>query len=168
MPLHLKPLDIFDRLQSYSSLLIVSCPVCPPASLASDNDSPFIEFLKHGIKTPAYENHLGEIRESLERDGIKTGVFTSYLPCAATCLWTNGQRGRLLKRASEYDAALVMGCESARYTVEETLKDADCDVILAMQLVGITNAKLKFEFPLTIKLDNLARVNANERVEHTP
>lgn len=166
MPLHLETLDLSEKLHDYKSVLIVSCPVCPPVSLATDRDSPFIEFFKHGIKTPAFEDHLGEIRESLEDDGIRTGVFTSYLPCAATCLWTSGQRNRLLKRAKEYDAAIVMGCESARHTVEDTLKGTDCDVILAMQLVGITNANLKFEFPFTVKLEGPARVNANERVEH--
>jgi hypothetical protein len=160
MPLHLEPLDVSDKLKGYKSILIVSCPVCPPVSLASDKGSVFIEFFKHGIKTPAYEGYVGEIRKSLEYDGIETGVFTSYLPCAATCLWTSGQRNRLLKRAKEYEAALVMGCESARYTVEQTLQSANCDVILAMQLVGITNANLRFGFPLTVKLDNLARVNA--------
>ncbi len=168
MPLHLEPLELRDRLQNYKSVLIVSCPVCPPVSLAGDNDSPLIEFFKHGIKTPAFEKHIAEIRESLENDGIETGVFTSYLPCAAACLWTNGQRNRLLKRARGYDAALVMGCESARQTVEQTLKDTGCDVVLAMQLVGITNAKLKFQLPLTISLDDLSRVNANERAGHAP
>ena len=168
MPLHLEPLDLSDRLRDDSSALIVTCPVCPPASLASDNDSPFIEFFKHGIKTPAYENFVADLRETLERRNIKTGVFTSYMPCPTTCLWTSGQRNRLLKRARDYDAVLVMGCESARYTVEEALKDADCDVILAMQLVGITNASLKFEFPFTVRLGNLARVNANERTAQAP
>ena len=166
MPLHLEPLDYSDMLRGRESVLIVSCPVCPPVSLASDNDAPFMELFKHGIKTPAYEDHLKEIRTFLERNGIETGVFTSYLPCAATCLWTSGQRKRLLKRAAEYDAALVMGCESARLTVAETLKETDCDVILGMELVGITNANLKFEFPFTVRLDNLDRVHANERVEH--
>lgn len=74
----------------------------------------------------------------------------------------------MLKRARGYEAALVMGCESARLTVEDTLKGTDCDVILAMQLVGITNAALKFQFPLTIKLENLARVSANEKVDDVP
>lgn len=164
MPLHLEPLDLSDDLENYKSVLIVSCPVCPPVSLATDKGAPFMEFFKHGIKTAAYEEYLREIRGSLERRGVDTGVFTSYLPCAATCLWTRGQRNRLMKRAKDYDVALVMGCESARYTVEETLKDTDCDVILAMQLVGITNANLKFDFPLTVKLEDLARVRANERV----
>jgi hypothetical protein len=166
MPFHLEPLDLSNELRGYESVLIVSCPVCPPVSLASDMDSPLMEFFKHGIKTPAYEEHLSRIREGLERDGIKTGVFTSRLPCAAACLWTSGQRNRLLKRAAGYDAALVMGCESTRYTVAETLKETDCDVILGMELVGITNAVLKFKFPLTIRLDNLDRVHANERVEN--
>lgn len=167
MPLHLEPLDIYDKLQRYSSVLLVSCPVCPPVSLATDKGAPFMEFFKHGIKTPAYEEFLGEVRERLEHDGIRTGVFTSYLPSAATCLWTAGQRKRLLRRANDFDAALVMGCESARLTVDDTLKDTNCDVHLAMQLVGVTNANLKFEFPLTVKLDNQARVHANERAEQS-
>ena len=123
-----------------------------------------MEFFKSGIKTGAYEDCIREIRESLRQRGIETGVFTSYLPCTAMCLWTKGQRNRLSKRAKDYEAALVMGCESARCTVEDTLKDTDCKVLLGMQLVGITNATLKFEFPLTVKLENLARVEANETV----
>jgi hypothetical protein len=167
MPLHLKPLDLFERLKSYSSVLIVSCPVCPPASLASDNGTPLIQFFKHGIKTPAYEEYLDELRESLQRDGTRTDVFTSYLPCPTTCMWTPGQRNRLLKRARDYDAALVMGCTSAQCTVEEALRDTDCDVILGMQLVGVTNARLKFEFPLNVMLDSPIRVGANEQGERS-
>ena len=166
MPLHLESLDISDGLKSYKSVLLVSCPVCPPTSLASDNDSPLIEFFKHGIKTPAYEEHLKELRKSMEAKGIRTGVFTSYLPCPTTCMWTAGQRYRLRKRAMNYDAALVMGCESAQRTVEETLKDTKCDAILGMRLVGLTNAKLKYKFPLTLKLDSPMRVDAHEYTGH--
>jgi len=166
MPLHLEPLDLLERLQSYKSVLIVSCPVCPPASLASDDDSPFIEFFKHGIKTPAYEKYLDTLCDSLERGGTRTGVFTSYLPCPTTCMWTAGQRKRLLKRAKEYDAALVMGCASAQCTVEETLKETDCDAILGMRLAGIINARLEFEFPLNVKLGSTMLVGANERAQH--
>jgi hypothetical protein len=166
MPLHLESLDLSDSLKNYQSVLLVSCPVCPPASLASDNNSPLIEFFKHGIKTPAYEEHLKELRQSLEANGIRTGVFTSYLPCPTTCMWTAGQRNRLRKRALNYDAALVMGCESAQCTVEETLEGTNCAAILGMRLVGITNAKLKLQFPLNVKLDSPVRVDANERADH--
>ena len=166
MPLHLESLDLSDRLKSYQSVLLVSCPVCPPASLASDSDTPLIEFFKHGIKTPAYEEHLKELRKSMEARGIGTGVFTSYFPCPTTCMWTAGQRNRLRKRAMNYDAALVMGCESAQCTVEQTLSGTKCDAILGMRLVGITNAKLKVEFPLNIKLDSSMRVDAHEHTGH--
>jgi uncharacterized protein YhaN len=81
------------------------------------------------------------------------------------CLWTKGQRNRLLKRASNYEAVLVMGCESAKYTVEQTLQSTACKVVLAMRLAGITNATVKFQFPLTVNLENLARVNANEGIQ---
>lgn len=164
MPLHLETLDVFNELEYYKSVLIVSCPVCPPVSLATENNSPLIEFFKSGIKTRAYEDYIHKIREALERRGVQTGVFTTYAPCPATCLWTKGQRNRLLKRARNYDAALVMGCESARYTVEKALKSTDCQVVLGMKLTGITNASVDFRFPLTITLENLARVKANEEV----
>ena len=166
MPLHLESIDLSEKLQGYDSVLIVSCPICPPASLAADTDSPFVELFKHGIKTPAYQDHLNEIRKPLERLGINTGVFTSYLPSPTACVWTRGQRRRLRKRAQNYDAALVMGCESLRYLVEEELRDTNCDVILGMQLIGITNATLRFGFPFTVRLENFVRVPANERIEH--
>ena len=168
MPLHLKPLDVSRELEDSSSVLIVSCPICPPVSLATDKDSPFMEFFKSGIKTGVYEDYIREVRQSLEQRGVKTDVFTSYLPCTAMCLWTAGQRNRLLKRAKHYQAALVMGCGSAKQTVEESLEHTDCDVVLGMKLVGITNATLKFEFPLTIKLEQLARVSANEEARDGP
>ena len=165
MPLHLKPLDMSAELEGYESVLIVSCPVCPPVSLASDKGMPLMEFFKSGIKTRAYEDHIRDMRESLEQRGVKTGVFTSHLPTTAMCLWTTGQRNRLLKRAKGYQAAVVMGCESGRYTVEEALRGTGCTVLLAMQLVGITNAKLKFGLPVTVKLEDLARVDANAQGE---
>jgi hypothetical protein len=162
MPLHLEPLDLSDELEKYESVLIVSCPICPPVSIAAERQSPVIEFFKSGIKTRAYEDYLREVRESLEESGVRTSLLTFYAPCPMLCLWTSGQRKRLLKRASDFDAVLVMGCESARYTVEQALNETDCKVLLAMQLVGVTNATLKSKFPSTIALDNLARVPANE------
>ena len=162
MPLHLEPIDTSAQLEDCQSVLIVSCPICPPVSLATERKSPLMEFFRNGIKTGAYEDYVSEVRGSLEQRGARTGVFTSYVPCAATCLWTKGQRNRLLRRARDYDAALVMGCESARHTVEETLKDTDCRVVLGMRLNGITNAAMKIDWPLTVTLESLARVPANE------
>ena len=162
MPLHLEPLDLSDELGKQESVLILSCPICPPVSIASERESPVIEFFRSGIKTRAYEDFLRETCESLEERGVRTSVLTIYAPSPMLCLWTSGQRKRLRKRASGFDAVLVMGCESARYTVEQALEDTNCKVLMAMRLVGITNATLKSKFPSTIALENLARVRANE------
>ena len=55
MPVHLEPLDVSSDLENFRSVLIVSCPVCPPMCLAMQQNSPFIEFFKRGLKTGAFE-----------------------------------------------------------------------------------------------------------------
>ena len=159
MPLHLKPVDVSAELEGFSSALIVSCPVCPPVSLAVQKGAPLIELFKRGLKTGAFEDHIKELRDRLEKRGVRTGVFSMYAPLPTMCLWTEGQRRRLLKRAKDYEAVLVLGCETARYTVEQTLENIDCQVLQAMQTTGLTNATVKFQFPLTVSLDNVTRVD---------
>lgn len=157
MPLYLEPLDVSAQLENFSSVLIVSCPVCPAVSLASQNNSPLIEFFKTGLKTGAFENHIRSIRVPLENRGVRTGVFSIYMPCPTMCLWTKGQRSRLLKRARAYEAVLVLGCGSAICTVREALENTDCQVIQAMRVTGLTNAVLKFRFPMTVELRRKTR-----------
>jgi len=154
MPLHLEPQDVSSDLEPFRSVLIVWCPICPPMSLAMEHDSPFIELFKSGFKTGAFEDYIHSIRKPLEQRGVRTSVYALYAPTPMMCIWTKGQRSRLLKRAREYKAVLVLGCDSAAYTVRETLKSTDCQVIQGMKVVGGTNATLRVRFPLTISLDN--------------
>ena len=162
MPLHLEPLDVSGDLDDITSVLIVSCPVCPPVSLAIQRNSPFIELFKSGLKTPAFEDHIKQIREQLEQRGVRTGALSMYAPLPTMCLWTRGQRKRLLKRAKDFDAVLVLGCDSATYTVRQALKDTGCQIIQAMRMTGITNATVKFQFPMTVNLEETTRVGDGE------
>ena len=66
MPVHLEPLDVFAELEKFSSVLIVSCPVCPPMCLAMERKSPFIDFFKSGFRTGAFEDYIESIREPFE------------------------------------------------------------------------------------------------------
>lgn len=152
MPIHLEPLDVSDELRNCGSVLIVSCPVCPPMSVAMQQDSPFIEFLKNGLKTGAFEDFIRSIRKPLEERGIRTGTFSAHVPTPMMCIWTRRQRSRLLRRAREFESVVVLGCESATYTVQETLMNTACKVIQGMRVVGTTNATLTFRFPLRIDL----------------
>jgi hypothetical protein len=162
MPLHLEPLDVSGELERATSVLIVSCPVCPPVSLAIQRSSPFMEVFKSGLKTGAFEDLIAEIRQPLERRGVRTDVVSMYAPLPTMCLWTRGQRRRLLERAKDFDTVLVLGCDSATYTVREALEETQCRVIQAMHMTGITNAVVKFRLPMTVTLEEKARVGAGE------
>ncbi len=167
MPVHMEPRDVSADLEKFHSVLIVSCPVCPPMCLAMQHKSPFIEFFKRGIKTGAFEDYVQSIRKPLEQRGVRTGAFTMHVPTPMMCLWTKGQRSRLLKRARDYEAVVILGCDSAAYTAQETLKDTDCQVIQGMRMVGTTNATLRFRFPLTIDLDMHCVLQNGAAHEHT-
>ena len=168
MPLHLEPIDVSADLSNVNSVLIASCPICPPVSLAIKEKSPLIEFFRSGIKTRAFEDHVKKLRGELEAKGVRTGSFMVYAPAPTMCLWSKGQRRRFLKRAQDYEAVVVLGCDTALYTVQQALKDTDCRVILGMRTTGFTNAALKFEFPLTVTLEQKARVYDGHKVERLP
>lgn len=153
MPVYLEPQNVIADLENHSSVLIVSCPVCPPMCLSMQKKTPFKEVHKRGLKTEAFEDYINEIKEPLEQRGVRTGVYTLYMPVPMMCLWTGRQHRRLLKHASDYEAVLVLGCDSATFTVTQALKDMSCQVIQAMRMTGIANATVKFRLPMTIELD---------------
>ncbi|HSH07235.1 MAG TPA: hypothetical protein VLA41_06200 [Burkholderiales bacterium] len=162
MPINLEPKDVSADLAHISSVLIVYCPVCPQISLAMQADSPWIELLKSGLKTGALEEHIKDIRTSLEQRGVRSDVFTMRLPLPTMCLWTKGQRDRLLKRAEGYEAVLVMGCDSARYTAQQTLRRRACRLVQGMKMIGITNATVRYRIPMTFELRDKTRVQINQ------
>jgi hypothetical protein len=153
MPILLQPTDLTSQLEQFGSVLIVSCPVCPAASMAIARKEPLFEFFKHGFKTDALEDHIRSIQADLERRGVRTDAFTIRMPHPLMCLWTARQRERLLKRAIGFEAVLVLGCHSAAMTAEEALKDTDCKVFLGMREVGLTNATIRYRPPARVELD---------------
>jgi len=165
MPINLEPQDVSADLADVNSALIVYCPVCPQVSLAMQTDSPWIDLLKSGLKTGALEDHIKDIRHALEQRGARTDVFTLRLPLPTMCLWTKGQRSRLLARAKHYEAVVVLGCDSARFTAQQTLRNTSCRVVQAMKMIGITNATVQYRFPMTLELQAKTRVQFNETRE---
>ncbi len=162
MPINLEPKDVSAELSGIASALIVYCPVCPQVSLAMQKDTPWIELFKSGLKTGALEEHIKGIRDALERQGVRTEVFTMRLPLPTMCLWTKGQRDRLLKRAKDHEAVLVLGCDSARFTAQQALEAAGCRVIQAMKMIGITNATVQYRFPMSLELREKSRVQISQ------
>jgi hypothetical protein len=59
-----------------------------------------------------------------------------------------------MREINNYDAAIVLGCDSATETVRELVVKNDCKVIQGMEVVGFMNAKMKFSLPCNISFED--------------
>jgi hypothetical protein len=153
MPIYLKEVDVASEVAKFQSALIVLCRLCPAASLALKNDRPYIEFFRRFLKTESYEQHIKDMRTRLENEGLTTALFKGNLLNFMICMWTSGQRKKLLERALQYEAAVVMGCEGAYENVCDIVKSTDCRVFPGMESEGVLSATPKFRLPFTISLE---------------
>ena len=157
MPFYLKDVDVVPEVAKFNSALIVLCRFCPAASMAVRKQQPYIEFFRSFINTESFEQLIGDMQARLEKEGVKTDVFKGHLlPMPLNfimCMWTEGQRQKLLKQAAQYEAVVVMGCESVYNTVCKTLASTDCQVFLGMQSEGVIDVVPRFDLPLNISLE---------------
>ena len=106
-----------------------------------------------------------QIMESrLRENGVNTKIFKS-IPYHQwfMCMWTSGKRKKLQKCAKEYDAVIVLGCESATETVRDVVKSNDCKVIEGMETAGIMNAQLRFHLPGNVSFENCKTVPISQQ-----
>lgn len=158
MPVYLKDITEFSELERFGSVLIVPCRFCPAASLAVRRNAPYFEFLKNFLKTAVYEQYLETVRSDLQKKGVQTDIFKSYWPHQfVVCMWTSRRRKKLMKCARNYDAVVVMGCETAVQTIHESIESPFCKVFQGMRTEGIMSIKPLFHFPCNISLE-LSRV----------
>jgi len=158
MPIYLKDKTEFPELERFKSVLIVPCRFCPAASMAVRKNKPYFEFLRLFLKTGSYEHLIDAIKSNLVKKGVKTDVFKSKLPHQfVICMWTSRRRKKLLKRASKYDAVVVMGCEAAVQTICDSLETTSCKVFQGMKSEGIMTVKPSFSMPcnISLELDNI-------------
>ena len=153
MPTYLKNVDVVPEVAKFQSALIVLCRFCPAVSLAVRNDKPYIEFFRRLLKTEPYEELIDNMQSRLKKEGLKTGVFKGNLINYLICLWTSGGRKKLIKHANQFEAIVVMGCESAYESVQEILKSTDCQVFHGMESEGVLNAIPKIRLPFNLWLE---------------
>ena len=153
MPIYLKDVDVVPEVAKFQSALLVICRFCPAASLAVRNDKPYIEFFRRLLKTEPYEELIDKMQSRLKNEGLKTSVFRGNLLNYLICLWTSGGRKKFIKHASQFEAVVVMGCESAYESVQEILKETNCRVFRGMKSEGVLNAIPKVHLPFNISLE---------------
>ena len=158
MPVYLKDIHDFQQLEQFESVLIVPCRFCPAASLAVRNNEPYFEFFRHLLQTDAYERYIELMKSDLENKGVKADVFRSRVPHQfVVCMWTRRRRKQLMKRAKNYDALVVLGCEAAVQTILDSVDNASFQVVQGMRTEGIMSILPRFKWPdsITLQLNSI-------------
>ena len=155
MPIHFNDRDVVSEVAGLSSALIVPCYMCPAVTVSVREKKPFIQLFKSFLKSAPYEEYITTLQSRLQESGVKTKVFKSA-PSHEwfMCMWTSGKRKKLQKYAEQYDAVIVLGCDSAAETVREALKSTDCKLIEGMEVASIMNAQIRFHLPGNVSFEN--------------
>ena len=158
MPVYLKDIHEFDKLEQFKSVLIVPCRFCPAASFAVRKKEPYFEFFRHFLQTESYERYIEKMRSELSKRGVKADVFRSRLPHQfVVCMWTSRRRKKLMKRAKKYDALLVLGCEAAVQTIRDSVDSPSFQIVQGMRNEGIMSILPRFQWPdsITLQLNSI-------------
>jgi hypothetical protein len=164
MPIHLDDLDVVSDVAGLRSALIVPCNMCPAITVAVREKQPFIQLFRTFLKSAPFEKHIRALQYRLREKGVATEVFKSNLIHQwFLCMWPSGQRKKLQKYAKQYEAVIVLGCDSATETVRDFLKSTDSKVIEGMEVAGFMNAKLKFGLPCNISFEDCKIIPMSQR-----
>lgn len=151
MPLHFKDLDVVSQAGGIRSALIVPCHMCPAVTVADRENKPFMQLFTSLLKSGPFEDYLMELQHRLNEKGVSTKIFRSHFYHQwFMCMWTSGRQKKLGEYAKQFEAVIVLGCDSATETVRHAVGSHNCRVIEGMELVGIMNAKLTFKLPCSI------------------
>ena len=164
MPIHLNDLDVVSEVAGLSSALIVPCNMCPAVTVAVREEKPFIQFFRSFLKSAPFEQHIRALQSRLREKGVNTKVFKSNLYHQwFLCMWTSGRRKKLQKYAKQYEAVIVLGCDSATETVRDLVNSSDSKVIEGMEVAGIMNAKLRFHLPCNVSFEDCKIVPISQK-----
>lgn len=156
MPIHFHDVDLTEEISGLKSALIVPCVMCPSVTVSIREQKPLMRFLRSPFKSAPFEQYLEALQSRLLENGVVSDVFNSRLyQNWFLCMWSAGRRRKLQARAKNYEAVIILGCDSATETIREAVKSSGCKVIEAMKVGGLTNAKIKFSFPDKVSLEGV-------------
>ena len=168
MPFYLNESNALSQVAAFQSALIVPCRFCPAASLAAREKKPYIQLLRRLLRTEAYESFIKDLKRRLRNEGVKTAVFDSkLLHQFVACMWTIKRRKKLAKRAAEFEALVVLGCDAMVEAVRDSVEPTGCRVVQGMEIEGLMNVLPTVSFPcnLSLELQGVASVGKRPAVE---
>ena len=122
MPIHFEDQDVVSEAAGLRSALIVPCNLCPAVTVATRQNRPFMRFFRSPVKSAPFEEYLKAMQSRLDEKGVRSKVFRSSIYHQwFMCMWTERRRKKLAREAQDYDAVVVLGCDSATETVREVV-----------------------------------------------
>lgn len=165
MPIHFNDLDVATEAEGLRSALIIPCYMCPAVTVAVREKKPFIQLFSHFLKSPPFERHIKNLQTALKGRGVESTVFKSRLVHQwFLCMWTAAQRRKLKREILKYDAAIILGCDSATETVRDLVETTDCKLIQGMETVGFMNAKMTFRWPCDVSFEDCKVVPITQHI----
>ena len=158
MPIHLEDRDVVAEVAGLRSALIVPCNLCPAVTVATRQNRPFMRFFRGPVKSAPFEEYLEGMQSRLAEVGVSTKVFRSNIYHQwFMCMWTARRRRKLEREAKDYDAVIVLGCDSATETVRAVVPES-VKVIEGMKTTGIMNGRMGFRLPDNLVFDGCSVV----------
>jgi hypothetical protein len=169
MPIHLEEKNFTAELKGVKSSLIIACNMCAGASIAMRENKPFLEIFKKFLVSPPLYKKIKELQETLRKKGIETEWFKGgIIQQFFLCLWTKKQCRKLNRFARNYDAAIVLGCDSAFKTARDSLMGTSCKVIEGTEVGGVMNTKTRLHFPFNISFEDSRTTSICKRKRNCP
>jgi hypothetical protein len=164
MPIHFNDVDVVSEVAGLKSALIVPCNMCPAVTVAVREKKPFMQFFRNPLSSAPFNQYIRSLQSRLKENGVNAKVFKS-VPYHQwfMCMWTARKRQKLQKCARQYEALIVLGCESATETVRGVVEPNDCRVIEGMKVTGIMNAELGLRFPGSLSFENCKVVSISQQ-----
>jgi hypothetical protein len=153
MPLYMEPAPIDSAIYSHESVLFVVCEVCPKMCMSVQQDRPYFSPGRLFGRKDFFDKYIEGLRKQFEDKGLRTDVFRNKKLNSMMCLWPQVQRDMLSKYSEKFQALAVIGCQSAVFSVKDSIRLQNKKIYPMMLVKGIANFKSEMEFPALIKLE---------------
>lgn len=162
MPFCVREVDVVDEVARHESVIVVICRFCPAASMAARYGETYLEPLRRGLNTARFEEYVEGLVARLEDRGVRIEVVRGGLRNLVVCMWTEAQKEKLRRLASEREAILVIGCRGAFETVSRMVESTGCRVYHGMEDEAILSVTPKVRLPLRITLEPFSMTSVSE------
>jgi hypothetical protein len=149
----MEPAPIDPSIYLCESVLFVICEVCPKMCMSVKQNRPYFSISRLIGTRDFFDEYIAGLRKRFEDQGLSTGVFKNKKLNSMMCLWPQKERDMLSTCSKKYRAIAVIGCQSAVFTVKDSVKTRDIKIYPMMIAEGIANFKSKMEFPVLFKLE---------------